>query len=98
MIFGVEFNGMEAYLNERAPHAWFFSKQAMDEVLPIAIEEAKALADFEEDGCEDTLWQSLLGLGWDSDSISSIVAKPKRRRAVGYAQAPDLRGWLARGN
>jgi hypothetical protein len=72
------------FFNRAAPHAWFFGWEAMREFLPDAIAEARALDDFEADGCEPALWQALLRLGWRYDDIAAIVAKPKRRPRVGY--------------
>jgi uncharacterized protein YggL (DUF469 family) len=74
----------EVIFDRRAPHAVFFQQSAIDEFLPDAISEAKALNEFEADGCEPALWETLLGLGWSYKEISAVVANPAAPPRAGY--------------
>jgi hypothetical protein len=82
----------EVIFDRRASHAVFFGQSAVDEFLPDAISEAKALDDFEADGCEPALWQALLGLGWNYEEISDVVANPAFRPRAGYGCPVAYRG------
>jgi hypothetical protein len=74
----------EMFFDPRAPKAVFFEEKAIDEFLPDAITEAKALDDFEVDGCEAALWDTLRGLGWENSDIYEQFANPALRPKCGY--------------
>jgi hypothetical protein len=71
-------------LGNSLPGAYFFTPESVTEFRAEAEDYERAAMEFEQYGCEATLWDALRNLGLNYDEIEWHVANRGKRMARGY--------------